>query len=224
MNSQTGDRAAHFLQLIGGEIFGNGFVTRHEHLRWCDLTSSSQEKLLEKSVKFQCADVSLNKLLSAESSVANFLPLGALLEEKEVIIGDPVTISNAYNESQYIGGTLRLQKAIKEDIFSDKNVKDKHVFLTSTEKKFVQLCQLYPNSNVHWLEKDNSEILVWQQSQGSLETVRRYIDTDSSNTYTADDIDKLLEQEEHQRVMLISDTAGIGKSTVLTHLSKEIKQ
>jgi len=49
--------------------------------------------------------------------------------------------------------------------------------------------------------------------------LRRYIDTDSSHTYTADDLDKLLEQAQHQRVMLISD-----KSTVLTHLSKEIKQ
>jgi len=33
-----------------------------------------------------------------------------------------------------------------------------------------------------------------------------------------------LEQAEHQRVMLISDTAGMGKSTLLTHLSKQIKQ
>jgi len=33
-----------------------------------------------------------------------------------------------------------------------------------------------------------------------------------------------LEQAEHQRVMLISDTAGMGKSTLLTHLCKQIKQ
>jgi len=63
-----------------------------------------------------------------------------------------------------------------------------------------------------------------QQSKGNLETVRRYIDTDSSHTYTADDLDKLLEQAEHHTVMLISDTAGMGKSTVLTHLSKQMKQ
>jgi len=49
--------------------------------------------------------------------------------------------------------------------------------------------------------------------------VRRYIDTDSSHTYTAGDLDNLLEQSEHQRAMLISDTAGMGKSAVLTHLS-----
>jgi predicted ATP-dependent serine protease len=84
---------------------------------------------------------------------------------------------------------------------------------------------------VHWLEKGKPRKLLWQQSQvsnqesqGSLETVRRCFDTKSSCTYTADYLDKLLEQAQHQRVMLISDKAGMGKSTVLTHLSEQIKQ
>ena len=218
------DRKAHFLQRIGKEIFENGYVTRVEQLAWCDLTSISQEKILEETVKFQGAKISLNELMSAESPVANFLPIGDLLEEKELTIADPVPISNSYNESSYIGRKFRLQKAIKQDIFSDKSVEEKNVFLASTEQEFTQLCQLYPNRNVHWLQKDKSGKLHWHQSQGSLETVRRYIDTDSSHTYTADDLDKLLEQAQHQRVMLISDTAGMGKSTVLTHLSKQIKQ
>ena len=75
---------------------------------------------------------------------------------------------------------------------------------------------------MHWLEEDSSGKLVWKQTQGSSETLRKYIDTDSSHTYTANDIDKLQEQAKHQRVMLISGTAGMGKSTVVTHLSKEI--
>jgi ATP/maltotriose-dependent transcriptional regulator MalT len=77
---------------------------------------------------------------------------------------------------------------------------------------------------VHWLEKDKEGKLLWQQSQGSLETVRKYIDSNSSHTYTDDDLFKLLQQAEQQRVVLISDTAGMGKSTVLTHLSKIIKR
>jgi ATP/maltotriose-dependent transcriptional regulator MalT len=54
--------------------------------------------------------------------------------------------------------------------------------------------------------------------------VRRYIDTRSSHTYTDDNLDKLLQQAQHQRMMLITDNAGMGKSTVLTRLSKQIKQ
>ena len=56
-----------------------------------------------------------------------------------------------------------------------------------------------------------------------LETVCRHIDAEISDTHTADDLDKLLEQALYQTVILISDTAGMGKSTVLTHLSKQIK-
>jgi len=224
LTTRSEDGAAHFLQNMGGDTFGNGFVTRHGQLTWGDLTTSSRKKILEKSIKFQDANISLKEIVSAESAVAKFLPLCALLEERELIVADPVPTSNAYNESYYIGRTLRQQKAIKQDIYSDKDVKDKHVFLASTEQEFKQLCQLYPNTNVHWLEKDNSGKLIWQQSQGSLETLRRNIDNYISHIYTADDLDKLLEQAQHQRVILISDTAGMGKSAVVTYLSKQIKQ
>jgi len=63
-----------------------------------------------------------------------------------------------------------------------------------------------------------------QQSQGSFKTLRRYIDTDSSHTNTADDLEKLLERAQHHLVMLISDTTGMGQSSVLTYLFKQIKQ
>ena len=222
--AQSEDRATPSLQNISRDKFGDAFVTKVEHLTWCDLTSSSQEKLLAKSVIFQDANILLKQIMSAEFVVPNFLPLGALLEGKKLKIADPVPNSNSYDERYYIGRTLCCQKAIKQKISSDKDVKEKHVFLVSTEQEFKQLCQMNPNSNVHWLEKDKSGKLVWQQSQGSLETLRRYMDTDSSHTYTADDLDKLLEHAQHQRVMLISDTAGMGKSTLLTHLSKQIKQ
>jgi hypothetical protein len=142
----------------GNIKFGKGFVARDELLTWSDLTTSLQEKLLEKSVIFQDAKISLNELLSAESPVATFLPLGALLKEKELKIADPVPIENVYNENYYIGRILCLLKVIKQDIYSHKDVSEKHVYLASTEQEFKQLCQLYPNSNVHWLEKDKSGI------------------------------------------------------------------
>ena len=169
------------------------FVTRDEHVTWCDLTSRSQEKLLEKSVTLQETKSSLNELISVEYPVASFLPLGVLLEEKELKIADPVPTASVYNKKNYIGRTLRHHIAIKVDIFSDKNVKEKQVFLASTEIEYKELCQLHPARDVHWLENDKSRKIIWRHSQGSLEILRRYIDTDSSHTYTADDLDKLLE-------------------------------
>ena len=73
------------------------YIKRDKQLTWRDLTSSSQEKLLEKTVRFQDAKIFFNELVSAEWPVATFLPLGVLLEEKELIIADPVQILNAYN-------------------------------------------------------------------------------------------------------------------------------
>jgi len=98
------------------------------------------------------------------------------------------------------------------------------MFIWLKLKENTNKCQLHPESSVHLLEKEKPRKLIWQQSQRSLETVRRYIDTKSSHTYTADDLDNLLQQAQHQKVMLISDRAGMGKSTALTHLSKQIKQ
>jgi len=213
-----------FLHLLGRRMFGIGFVSRDEGLDWSDLTVSSQMKLLKKQVNFQGSKIPLNELMSAETRAAKFLPFGALLGEKKLTIADPVPIANVYNEGYYIGRSFRHQKAIKEDIINDKSVRDPHVYLARTVKEFKQLCQLNPKSKVLWVEKDKSGKLLCQEWQGSLETLRRYIDTESSPKYTPDDVDKLLEQAEQQRVMLISDSAGMGKSTVLTHLSKRIKQ
>jgi len=212
------------VQQIVREIFGEGFVTRDEQLTWSDMTTESQEKLLTQTVNFQGIDIALNELISAGSSVAKLLPLVTLMEGKHLQIGKPVPISNAYNEGCYIGRTVRQHRAIKQDILIDIRKKEFPDLIASTEQEFSKFVQLNPENNVHWLEKDKSGKLIWQQSQGSLETLRRYIDTDSSHTYTADDLDKLLEQVQHQKVIMISDTAGMGKSTVLTHLSKEIKQ
>jgi len=98
--------------------------------------------------------------MSIEFAVANFLPLGALLEEKELKIANQVPNSNGYDESYYIGRTFRHGKAIKQEIFSDKDVKEKHVYLVRTEKEFKQLCQMNPNSNMHLLEKEKSRKVV----------------------------------------------------------------
>ena len=213
-----------FLHHMGRRISGEGFVRRLEEINWSGLTASSQQKLLEKSVQFQGAKIPLNEIMTAESAVANFLPLGHSLEENEFKIADPLPIYTSHNTSCYIERTFRRQIAINLDIHTDRCEQKFRDFLAGSEQGFKQLCQLYPKSNVHWLMTEKSGKLVWQQSQGSLETLRRYIDTESSQTYTADDLDKLLEQARHQRVMLISDHAGMGKSTGLVHLFKKIKQ
>jgi len=212
------------LQQIGRGIFGKGFVTRDELLSWSDITTESQEKLLRQTVSIQGTDIALNEFISADSPMTKLLPLGTFMEGKHLLIDRAVPTSDAYNEGYYIGRTLRHNRAIKQDILTDISKEEFPDLVASTEQEFNQLSQLNPNSNVYWLEKDKSGKLIWQHSQGSLEKLCGYTETDSSHTYTADDLVKLFEQAQHHTVMLISESAGMGKSTILTHLSKHIKQ
>jgi len=46
---------------------------------------------------------------------------------------------------------------------------------------------------------------------------------ENPTSYSAENLDKLLQQAQRQ-VSLISDKAGMGKTTILTHLAKRIKQ
>jgi ankyrin repeat protein len=227
LTTQSEDDSVTFLQDAAKETLSNGFVTRDEQLTWSELVPSSQEELLENGVIFQGSEIALNQIISADSPVTHVLTLANLLGRNHIKIGEePVSCSkcNFYDEKYYIDRTFQHKVIIKQDVLNDNREQSFPDLLASTEQGFKQLCQLYPKSNVHWLEKEKSGKLVWQQSQGSLEALRKYIDPRSWHTYTPGDLDKLLEQAHKQRVMLISDTAGMGKSTLLTHLSKQIKQ
>jgi hypothetical protein len=225
LTTQTEVDTVTFLRDIAKETLSNGFVTRDVRLTWCDLTTSSQEKLLENAVSFQGTEIALNQLLSPNSQVTKFLPLAALLEKKHLVIGEGSVSNyscNFYDKRYYIDRTFTHKVTIKHDMLNDNRKRRFPDLLASSEQEFEKLCQMNPKSKVHWVEEDKSGKPLWKQSQGSMETLRKYIDTEISHTYTDDDLDKLLEQAQQQRVMLISDTAGMGKSTVLTHLSKQI--
>jgi ankyrin repeat protein len=220
------DISVALLEDMATKELGNGFVTRDEKLTWNDLTSKSQEKLLERTVDFQGSKIALKKLICSDSPVASSLPLADLLEEKHLKIAKtPVSNSTSYgyNEKCYIDRTFNHPVVIRKAILNKKENKFPDL-LASTEEEFKQLGQKHREQNVHWLVEDKSGNLVWRQSRGSLKTLREYIDIQNSHVYTPSDLDNLLEKAKHRRVTLISDTAGMGKSTVLIHLSQKIKQ
>jgi hypothetical protein len=129
-----------------------------DELKFGDLTSDSQKKLLEKTVTFQGNEIALNKIMSADSAVTALLPLVSLVQGKELEIGKPVRVSSGYDECFYIGRTLK------------------------------------------------------------------YHSEENPSSYSADSFDELMQQAKRQKVMIISNTAGMGKSTILTHLAKQVKQ
>jgi hypothetical protein len=222
LTTQSEGDIADCIQQIATETLGEGFITTDEQLTWSDLTDSSQRKMLEKTVIFQGRSVNLNQLISAES-MTDSLPLADLLQETELRIGEEPVLSSGsgYSEKYYIDRTFNHNIVVRKDITDNREGKCDGL-LSSTEQELKQLCQQNTKKNVHWLQKEKSGELIWRQSQGSLQTLRKYIDGQKSQSYAPSDLDKLLQQTMQQRVMLIADTAGMGKSTVLTHLSQPV--
>jgi hypothetical protein len=223
--SHSNDVTAAHIQKIATETLGLRFNTTDKQLTWSDLTASSQTQILEETVIFQGMQVALNKLTSVES-MTDSIPLSELIQEKKIRIGEePVlSASSGYNETYYIDRIFDHNIVIRQDITSDKRQKEFTDLLASTEEEFKQLCQQNPTSNVHWLVENKSGELIWQQSQGNLKTLREYIDAQKPLSYASSDLENMLQRAKHQRIMLIAERAGMGKTTVLTHLSKRIKQ
>jgi hypothetical protein len=213
------------LQQIAIEILDKGVQTTDEKLAWNELTPTSQRKMLERNVIFQGRRVALNQLTRFELMTGSF-PLTDLLEVKELRIGkEPVrSAGSGYNEQYFIDRTFIHNFVIRQDILSDKRTETFVDLLANTEQEFKHLCQQNPKKNVHWLVKDQSGEIIWQQSQGNVQTLRKYIDARKFKSYAPCELDMFLGQAKHRRVLLIADTAGMGKTTVLTHLSKQIKQ
>ena len=225
LTTQSEDSTAKFVQQIATETLGEGFITTDEQLTWSDLTADSQTAILEKTVIFQGRPVALNQLTSAESMTDSF-PLVDLFQGKKLRIGKEPVVSagSGYNEKYYIDRTFNHNIVIRQDISIDKGEGKFADLLASSEQEFKQLCQQSPKKNVHWLEKEKSGELIWQRSQGNFQALRKYTDKQKPQSYAPSDLDKLLQQARNQRVIIIADTAGMGKTTVLTHLSKRIKQ
>ena len=223
LTTQSESDIADFIDEIATETFGEGFITTYEQLTWSDLTANSQREMLEKTVVFQGMPVALNQLTSVELMSESLL-LADFLQETELKIGeDPIpSACNGYNEEYHIDRSFNHNIFISKDIISDKEEETLDDILAYTEEEFKQLCQQNPTNNVHWLMKDESGELIWQQSQGKLKSLHKYIDAQKPQSNAP--LDKMLQQAKQQRVMIIADTAGMGKTTILTHLSKQIKQ
>jgi len=91
------------------------------------------------------------------------------------------------------------------------------------QSEFTELCKKSPKSNIHWIKYEkHTESFIWQRSQGNLSILRKYFDNKNYTKQYKEEA--LIEDKGTSKIFIISDTAGMGKSTFITHLSKQIKQ
>ncbi|XP_046595287.1 uncharacterized protein LOC107220356 isoform X2 [Neodiprion lecontei] len=100
------------------------------------------------------------------------------------------------------------------------------------KEHFEKLCNTYPNHNVHWLIAREKE-LSWVRSKGSITTLVDHRDTREKFSHDCEydvckttTLDALVDELSSQDVgpVIVSDTAGMGKTTILTHFAKRIQE
>lgn len=95
--------------------------------------------------------------------------------------------------------------------------------------KFQELCKQNAASNIHWLKSESGK-LIWHKSQGSVSNLVKYreidkvVRTDDKTSNLKEDTENKYLEENKSKIIIISDPAGMGKSTVLTSLSMQIKK
>jgi len=117
------------------------------------------------------------------------------------------------------------QEAITQDTLNDKEVQKSICFFwLALINNWVNSVNMIQNVWCNGYIKISQETFFWSNQRETWKNcVGILIPTVHTHTHEAVDLDKLSEQAQYQRVMIISDTTGMGISTVLTHLSKQIK-
>jgi len=218
---------------------------------WKCLMGKSQEKILEKTVNFQGKTIILKELVSGRAENKNKIDelidpdtLTKLVKNETVNIGCEL-LSLGYDETNYVPRLLNFKTKLKKEVLATEGIEDKFIISSNVQAnlnrlvpndssrfiltqnneqasgKFQEFCE--DHVNVHWLKHEpTSDRFIWQKSKGSLSVLRQHIDyKNCTENYSEED---WLKNESNSKVVIISDSAGMGKSTILTHLSQQIKK
>lgn len=188
-----------------------------DETRFEDLTQGSQAKLLSQTIKFQGKLITVQDLLGTETNLIDASFLEQLINAPNEINVGPEVISLGEADDYYIQRKFNYQVAIKREIQAAETSGKFKDLLRYSEETFKQSCQDYPSRRIHWLMDDWGQ-LTWQQSQGSLSELSQYLEKDQGQKYSEADL-----REYARKTVIISDTAGMGKSTLLIHLAEQIK-
>jgi hypothetical protein len=95
---------------------------------------------------------------------------------------------------------------------------DKIVINNNLEEHFEEFCRTNPDCNVHWLVETHASVaeIHWKKTRGSIAFIRKYI-TDECTVIPENDLLNL----HVGNVLIISDTPGMGKSTILSNLIQD---
>lgn len=208
--------------MIGNAIpqldeFKDEVLEVRDEIAFTDLTEDSQRNILDKQVLFQGFPVQLNQL--GQHMDMRYWRWMELMSDHPIRIGSEIESTKGYDERYYINRVL-----VRRIPCFDKNLQARlgpqHI-LTFTRTDFDEKCAQHPLLNIHLMKRIEDNGLMWQKTRGRISALRPNIKKERMYSIRDDHEDLLGFMED--KIIIISDTAGMGKSTLFTRLSKAFK-
>ncbi|CAD7085819.1 unnamed protein product [Hermetia illucens] len=215
-------------------------LSRKEIIRtsYHDLVAESQDMISEKGkLWLQRSELNVNQII--DDSLKGFIDASTLVK---FIVGDRVKIGNklefpeGYDPSHYIDRFLNFYVEIKSDV---RNKCADVLIISDFEDDFIEACRRYDEKekrSIHWLRSVSGK-LIWQKTCGTISALVRYrdeqrigvnivgrnlipINKSPDSTNTQSEIEVISSNE---KLLIISNVAGMGKTTVLSSISKRFR-
>lgn len=218
------------------KLFLNNSCEKIDNLnRLCDLDASIRQDIVQHKtiiyqgyrVPFKCiVDTTMHSLIKGKT-------LHKLIQNKSVEIGKKITNANKIKDiylKRRLCRCLILSKVkyskefrvlYKNGVASAKNDKD-ILIISDDDKSFEKNVKKHPDNNIHWFKKTSENQIHWIQSHGSIKKLVQLVKkTSCIDNYCYFEPQKVSDLSD--RVVIISADPGMGKSTILTHLSNQTK-
>ncbi|KAJ8875243.1 hypothetical protein PR048_023138 [Dryococelus australis] len=204
-----------------------------------ELSLESQKVILERPVNFQGNEIALKDLLyNIHKNTVDSETLTKLVKNEKIIVGNNLPELGEI-KNYYIKRRLRINEEISDKIFDDDDVDDlfflsgSHYELRSNLKlhksvqnsseseneQFSKLCAENPELNIHWLKHEEGR-LFWVLTKGKTSSLNKHRMTYRHREYS---VREILHEKTRQKVIIISDPAGMGKSTIMTVFAQKMK-
>lgn len=197
-----------------------------------ELTEVCQNRLLEKSVRFQGKHTKLVELVG-EVTDENHVPrnevsgevLLSLVKGKDVtLFPEDATLGNLSETDCYIERKFSVCNIISQSILENspfcldgKISDDEHreiIVVSDNGDRFKQLNELNNNRKIHWFKKEQGS-LVWQESSNGLTNLRPYLEKKEKH-FPVESMNDIKD-----KVTILIGEPGAGKSTVITRLVQQ---
>ncbi len=172
------------------------------------LTDASLAQVLNRKVEFQKTETTWKELAGEDFLINNILLKDLLTTEK---IAGNLRVSKEIDASLYVSRTFLYQHWLKQEVLKAFK-SDKIVY---NQQDFEAKCK---SKNIHWFEKDG-ETLKWMETSRDISGILKYIKKERKEPFGEDSMITIA-----QKLSILVDIAGMGKSTVLNQLAKLLKK